>query len=73
MWIIIILLIVAFFLFVFIRGGNRLNKMYQVVNKNGTRLHIGTYTECKSFAKSQNDYCKTFSIDDFFIVKRYKF
>lgn len=68
----VILIIVGLLIFGFIRGTILSNRTYKVVNKKGTTFHIGTYPECKSIAKTQNDYCKTFSIDDFFTVKRYK-
>jgi len=68
----VILIIIGFLAFGLIRGTILNNRTYKVVNKNGTTFHIGTYLECKSMAKTQNDYCETFSIDDHFTVKQHK-
>jgi hypothetical protein len=71
MWTFIIV-VIAILAFGLIRGTIRANGTYRVVNKKGTPFHIGSYVECKSIAKSQNEYCKTFSIDDHFVIERYK-
>jgi hypothetical protein len=71
MWIIIILIVVLL-LFGFIRGSIRTKSQYKVVNSKGVTMHMGSYVDCVSFSKAQNDYCKTFGINDHFAVVRWK-
>jgi hypothetical protein len=71
MWTFIIA-VIAILAFGLIRGTIKANGTYKVVNKRGTPFHVGSYVECKSLAKTQNENCKTFSIDDSFVVEGYK-
>lgn len=71
MWTVIII-VIALLVFGFIRGSIRASGIYRVFNKNGVVMHTGTYLECVNYAKAQNNYCKTFGIDDSFVVKRWK-
>lgn len=70
MW--IVLIIVAIIVFIIIRAYVVTSGTFKVVNKSGITMNIGSYAECLSYAKAQNDYCKTFGIDDYFKIKRYK-
>lgn len=69
----IILIIIGLLAFGFIRGSILKSRTYKVVNKKGLTFHMGSYSECCDMAKSQNNFCKTHSIDDYFKVVRYKF
>lgn len=71
MWI-VILIIIGLIVFGLIRGTILSIRTYEVVNKSGSTFYIGTYLECKSKAKIQNDFCRSFSIDDFYTIKQFK-
>jgi len=63
MWIVIII-VIAVILFGLIRGAILSSGTFKVINKHGVSMHLGNYNDCIGFAKTQNDFCKTFGIDD---------
>lgn len=71
MWI-AILIIVGLILFGLIRGTIISSGQFQVVNKDGVPWKIGPYRDCNEFAKAQNEYCKSFGINDHFKIVRLK-
>lgn len=72
MWTVIIIIVIALLVFGFIRGSKRASGVYRVINKKGVVMYTGTWLECNNHAKTQNNYCKTFGINDSFVVKRWK-
>jgi hypothetical protein len=71
MWVIIII-VIALIVFGLVKGVKFQSGYFEVINSSGTSLHFGSYSECVNYAKSQNEYCKTFGINDKFRVKRKK-
>ena len=61
MWIVII---IAFILFTVIRGIILSSGTFKVVNRDGVSFHLGSFSECSRYAKSQNDYFKALGIDE---------
>jgi hypothetical protein len=70
MWIVLIL--VGLIIFGFIRGIVISSGQFKVVNKKGIPFHYGSYNECKSYAKEQNQSCRALGIDDYFTVQKYR-
>ena len=70
MW--IALIIIGLIIFGTIRGTILSRGTFQVVNKDGTRMYTGNFNECTNYAKSQNNFCKSFGTNDRFRVIRYK-
>ena len=73
MWIVLaVVVILGLIVYIIVKGYTRANSHYRVVNRNGTSWHVGNYSDCINFAKTQNDFCKTFGIDDYFTIERWK-